>query len=130
MFCGHESPHLPQFPGMCCNCGSLETEENEIVSDNLGSLKRGKNSRFSSKSGRKSLKKLKELDVATKTVNIYQSFDTEEELKTKILYKAFRRHKNFLLCFFLAPGHSGMFYRASNYAENSARTQINIGVWI
>ena len=95
-----ESPELSSLQKEVDNCGSLESEENEIVSDNCGSVKRGKNSRFSSKSGRKTVKKLKELDIATKTVDIYQSFDTEDELKTKILYKAFRRHKNFLLCFF------------------------------
>ena len=98
------------------NCTSLENEQTEIVSDNFSSMKRGKNSRFASKSGRKTLKKLKELDIATKTVNIYQSFEKEEELKNKILYKEFRRHKNFLLCFFgtLAPWHAFQsFYLSS-----------------
>ena len=77
---------------------TLESED--IVSENFGAQKRRKHSKVSSKPGRKTLKKLKELDIATK--NIYQSFEKEEELKDKILYKAFRPHKNFLLCFFLA----------------------------
>ena len=77
---------------------TLESED--IVSENFGAQKRRKHSKVSSKPGRKTLKKLKELDIATK--NIYQSFEKEEELKDKILYKEFRPHKDFLLCFFLA----------------------------
>ena len=84
-----------------------ETLEGEdVVSENVGPLKRRKHSKVSSKPGRKTLKKLKELDIATK--NIYQSFEKEEELKDKILYKEFRPHKNFLLCFFF--GHNHIFY--------------------
>ena len=82
---------------------TLEGEDNDIVSDNFTALKRRKHSKVSSKPGRKTLKKLKELDIATK--NIYQSFEKEEELKDKILYKEFRPHKNFLLCFFWPPSH-------------------------
>ena len=82
---------------------TLEGEDNDIVSDNFTALKRRKHSKVSSKTGRKSLKKLKELDIATK--NIYQSFEKEEELKDKILYKEFRPHKDFLLCFFFGHPH-------------------------
>ena len=92
---------------------TLEGEENDIVSDNFGALKRRKHSKVSSKAGRKSLKKLKELDIATK--NIYQSFEKEEELKDKILYKEFRPHKDFLLCFFLDHHHIFLvFFSHSN----------------
>ena len=91
---------------------TLEGEDNDIVSDNFTALKRRKHSKVSSKPGRKTLKKLKELDIATK--NIYQSFEKEEELKDKILYKEFRPHKDFLLCFLLATSTFFRFFFSHN----------------
>ena len=87
---------------------TVEGEDNDIVSENFAAVKRRKHSKLSSKPGRRTLKKLKELDIATK--NIYQSFEKEEELKDKILYKEFRPHKNFLLCFFFSHPHNFLVF--------------------
>ena len=87
---------------------TVEGEDNDIVSENFAEVKRRKHSKLSSKPGRRTLKKLKELDIATK--NIYQSFEKEEELKDKILYKEFRPHKNFLLCFFFSHPHNFLVF--------------------